>query len=1029
MIKTLGLSSQLLVEVLTFSRLCNMVFNEVGPLRLKYIDKAGKLFASERTMQILEKRLQYYGRNVHQRGFAQMTAKLISELKRYGVTVDALKEASKKEPETEFSKKLSDIAMIYEEYDNLIKNKYADAEENLISALSGIKKSGLFEGEFFISGFKSFTPVEHLAITEIMGVADVTISLCTDTLDKTDGIFSSAVHTFDKIKDKAMQIGIEMGSCIYLKNEANKNAELNHLKNNYFKYPDNIYKEETQNISLITAKDSYDEVKKCAELISMLCRTKGYRHKDFLILARNTESYISSVSAVFSEQGISCYINKQKSLSKNSFIRKILSVVEILAYGFSYERIMPVVRFSKNGYTKEEADIFENYVLASNITHKYWNSKEDWTFSPDEERISLETVNKVKRLSVNRVIELSEKIKGRKTVDDICNALLVWIEEEQLGSFMAEKVEAFNNQGKNSIALEYISAWRDFSSVITQMRECMGDEFITYEKFYEILREAFNEIKISIAPPLSDQVTFSEIDTFRKSDAKVVFVLGLLDGVFPKGYIEDGMLSDAERDMLLEYGIELAPTADFKRREEQNLIYNVLASPQEMFFLSVPLGDKEGKAKIRSEIIDRVLTLFPKLNRIEELSGVPDSPKEIFKTLLCALVRVKGETEKLSKQDKIIYDYFVKDEELKGELEDYINSLKAYVPGERLTVATAKKLYGEKLMLSVSKLEKYNACAFSYFLNYGLYAKDRLKKGFEANNIGSILHETLEVYLRGLKESDADYSKITYEDLKREISKIAEEVTRKSDELLYETSQYYRYIAVRMVGVATATAWEIVKFYANSCYRPYGFEVEIGKNGPFEGMRFMVGDTEATIRGFIDRIDMAEIDGEKYINIVDYKSSVKNTNENLERAGVQIQPLVYASIARDNLNATPSGMMYIHMNEPILGFESEPDNETIEKERQKKIEIKGIILNDDNLVLSMDKREEEGRGYIPHGKASGLSRTEMEQRIKNAEDKARETAKKIVSGDIGINPHNDKDFSACKYCEFYKVCGNSYSKN
>ncbi|MBR2916976.1 MAG: exodeoxyribonuclease V subunit gamma, partial [Clostridia bacterium] len=562
-----------------------------------------------------------------------MTAKLISELKRYGVTPEALKEASEKDADTEFSKKLSDIALIYEEYDNLIKGKYSDAEENLISAIPGIKKSGLFEGEFFITGFKSFTPVEHLAITELMKISDITVSLCTDTLSDADGIFASSVHTYNKIKAEAEQEGIDIGENIFLEKKMGANSELEHLRDSYFKYPDNIYKEETQNISLITAKDGYDEVKKCAELISSLCREKGYKHKDFLILARNTESYKAAISAIFSGMGINCFINQQKSLSKNVFIRKVLAMAEILAYGFSYERIMPVVRFAGDGYTREEADIFENYVLASNITHKYWNSKEDWVFSPDEERIDLATVNKVKRLSVDRIIGLSESIKGRKTVSEICKALLNYIKEEKLDSLMAERVDEFNKKGKSDRALEYTRAWNDFSSVISQLEQCMGDEFITYEKFYEIIREAFAEIKINIAPPLSDQVTFAEIDTFRKSDAKVVFVLGLTDGVFPKGYIEEGMLSDIERDVLSEYGIELAPTADFKRREEQNLIYNVLTAPKEMLFLSVPLGNKDGKAKIRSEIVDRVLTIFPNLNRIEEMDALPDSPREIFKTL------------------------------------------------------------------------------------------------------------------------------------------------------------------------------------------------------------------------------------------------------------------------------------------------------------------------------------------------------------------------------------------------------------
>ena len=593
---------------------------------------------------------------------------------------------------------------------------------------------------------------------------------------------------------------------------------------------------------------------------------------------------------------------------------------------------------------------------------------------------------------------------------------------------MGDRVNELNEKGKITTALEYTRAWSAFSSVITQLKECMGEDYITYEKLYEMLRDAFGEIKLSIAPSLSDQVTFDSIDTFRKSDAKVVFVLGLTDGVFPKGYIEDGMLSDAERDMLSEYDIELAPTADFKRREEQNLIYNVLTAPSEKLYLSVPLGDKEGKAKIRSEIVDRALTLFPDMAVIETEDIVSESTEVIFKTLLTAIIKNKGELSRLSAQDKTIYEFFINDESLGEELKRFIDSVKKYSPEEKLTGEIAKKLYGKKLMLSVSRLEKYNACAFAYFMHYGLYAKERLKAGFEANNIGSALHETLERYLSGLKERDANYSEITYSECKEEISQIAKSVARKSDELLYETSPYYRYVSLRMESVATATAWEIVQFYANSCFRPYGFEVKIGGDGPFDGMKFNIGDCEAEVRGFIDRIDMAEIDGERFINIVDYKSSVKSTNEHLEDIGVQIQPLVYASIARDNLKATPSGMMYIHMNEPILGFESEPDDETLEKERRKKIEVKGVVLDDGDIIKNMDSREETGAGYIPHGKTSVLSRNEMTARILRAEEKVKETAGKIISGDIKISPQNDKDFSACRYCEFYKICGKDKMK-
>ncbi len=1025
MLSRLGLSAQLMVEVLTFSRLSNLVFSACGPLRLKYIDKAGKLFAVQRALQNVQNDLEYYEKNVHQRGFARLVTDLIGELKRYGATAEKLISAADGAGEAPLSKKLRDIAKIYEEYNRLISGKYSDGEENLLRATENIGKSGLFSGEFFVTGFKDFTPVEHTALSEIMKNASLTVVLTTDTLDKTDGIFASAQRTWARLKET----GAVIGETAYMSEEKKlrDNPELIHLKNNYFKYPADIYKEETHKLSLVFAKSSYDEVRSLAEIITALTQNEGYKYKDFLVLARNIDSYSPAVRSIFPDYKINYFLNDKKSLSQSPFVRKLLSAAEILAYGFSYERIMPVVRFGGIGYTQDEADIFENYVLGANITHKYWNSQEDWTYNPDERRIDIDIVNKVKRATVNSVIALDQGIRGRKTAGEICRALLDWARKEKLDGIMSERVDAFNKSGNTAMALEYTRGWNAFSSVISQLENVCGDEPMTYERFYELLRSACDEVKLSIAPPMSDQIAFGDIDTFRSRNAKVVIVLGLTDGVFPKGYSDDGMLTDMERDMLSRLGLELAPTADFKRREEQNLIYNVLCAGRDKLFLSVPLGDKEGKALARSEIADRVCELFPNIKIIENIEA-SQNYRVIFKELLSALTRVKGEKKRLNPRDRLIYDYFAKEEGLKEKLAEFESSVRNYSPDARLTPEGAEALYGKELMLSVSKLEKYNSCAFSYFLKYGLMAKERLRGGFEANNVGSVLHEALQRYLEELKKQGNNYGEVTREMCKRRVGEIVRETAQNSDSVLYETSPYYRYVAYRLEGVASATAWEIVKFYQSSKYRPYGFEVKIGGDGMFSGMEIDLGNSRAYLEGFIDRIDAAEIDGEKYVNIIDYKSSKKNTDETLEEAGVQIQPLIYAGAACRGLSANPSGMMYIHMNEPMVQFDSAPKEEELEKERRKNIAVQGIILNEEKIIEGMDSRQETGDGYIPSVKTGGLSREQMHARIERAEEKAKETAFRIVSGDISIKPYITKKYNPCTYCEYYGVCGRKRQK-
>lgn len=95
-IETLGVRAQTLVEVLTFSRLSNLVLSSLGPLRLRYIDGAGREILAGRALQLIEGKLQYFKSNVHQRGFSSLMVGLVSEFKRYGLSSESLQNVSAK---------------------------------------------------------------------------------------------------------------------------------------------------------------------------------------------------------------------------------------------------------------------------------------------------------------------------------------------------------------------------------------------------------------------------------------------------------------------------------------------------------------------------------------------------------------------------------------------------------------------------------------------------------------------------------------------------------------------------------------------------------------------------------------------------------------------------------------------------------------------------------------------------------------------------------------------------------------------
>ncbi|MBO5136297.1 MAG: PD-(D/E)XK nuclease family protein [Clostridia bacterium] len=1025
MIKKLGVNAQLMVEVISFSRLCNMIFGAMGPLRMKYIDNAGRYMVAQKTLQVLEKKLEYFVHGGSRKGFAGTVSDMVSEMKRYGVTPDVLGEAVDKIENLDLKKKIKDLKLIYETYEELLERDYSDSADNLSICVPKIKDCDMFEGKLYVDGFKSFTPDEYRALTELMKKMDVTVTLCADNPEMPSEPFTNVRYTYNRLCEIAGENGIEKAENVKLQKEYKfeKREALLHLKNNYFKTRKKKFEGENNEVHIMYPKTSYDEVTVLAKLITNLCRTKGYTYNDFLVLTRDSGRYDRVIPAVFEKSGISYFMDRKKPLSSNSFVGMMLSLIEILAFGFSYERLMVIARSSLSGIDADKIDTFENYLLEVNITNKLWYTRDKWNYTPKDrggrDKYDLDEINETREGLTFPILDLIDSIKGTKTARLISAKIGQWMKDCDLDRQMEKKIETFEKQGNLETAGIYRRSWNTFVTLLTQCTDILGEERLTYAKYYEILSTACREISVAQYPPSQDRVLISEIDRFRPDGEKIVIVLGVTEGVFPKSYITEGLLNDDERMELKALGIELAPTAEYKQQEEEMLIYNVLTAPTEELYLFSPVASRSGESIQKSEIIYNVEKIFGISQ--EDGEELIEDKELTFDALLTKLSGAEGKEEGLTEDWKEIYSYFANHEDYKKELEDFIRRLNSEETPQILDAENIEGLYGDELRLSVSKVEKYNSCPFSYFLSYGLKAEERKFAGVEVNDKGTIMHETLEKYFAECKEKDVDYSQITREQCYADIERIINQVARDYDQVLYETSVYYKYLVIRMKHITSVTAWEIVKFYANGSFRPYGFEVKIGEDIPRLEVDLEKG--KAHVVGSIDRMDMAEIDGQKFVTIVDYKSSVKDLEEEMEEAGVKIQPLIYAGIVRENMeNVTIAAMFYMHMNDPLV--KEEEIKGDIEKAVAKKVEIKGVVLGDDAVLTGLDRdiADDKKIHRIPTGNKSCLPEEVLDRRIKNAKLKLKETAEKIMEGGIEINPCDVKGFEPCKFCVYKNHC-------
>lgn len=1034
LLRRLDFSAQKYVQVLTFSRLSNIILSAMGPLRLKYIDSAGKNMLSQRALQLLSSKLLYFTKGFGQKGFASTLVKIFSEFKRYGITCDALENAAKECSDAELSAKLDDLKLLYEKYDELLNENNSDAEDNLSLVVPQIKKFDGICGKFFVNHFKSFTPVEYEALFALMQKNDFAFAFFSDKSQIDNGIFKSTKMTYKTLCGFAQKNGIKSQPPIYLDGEEpHKSSELRFLKQNFLNPRPQKYSSETKNIKLFRPSSFYGEVNCIADFITRLTRDEGYKFEDFLILTAQPEAYEDIIPVVFEKYGINYFMDTKSALAAKPFARFFSTLLEIAAYGFSYERIMICLKSGFLPINSFEIDIFENYLLAAGLCDRHYQNEKPFEYNPDKKLFNMQKINEIKEKALNPMIKLTS-IKGKKSVKKINSVLLEGLSQNRIKERYQKRADLLLKQGDTESAREIESVWNTIMTVLAQAEALFGDTPVSTKKYYEIFTSAISDIKLGGVPPLLNQVIISATENFRSTDAKIVIVPGCAEGAFPKSFSEEGLLSDKERDSLSQSGFILAPGAFEKQWDEQLLVYSVLSAPSDMLVLSAPVSGNDGGELLCSDVFLDIKNIFPLLKeeRFDENSvfNLPESANGAFDRLLIMLCRAKGKSNLLPPLWQTVYFEFKKIPEFSKKIDDLNLNLRFEETREKIDKKTAKLLYGDPLLMSVSKLEKYNACAFSYFLTYGLLLNERKKADFKASDIGTVLHDILAVYFYERKKENTDYKKLGKNDVKKEIEGIINKNPDLTSSVIYETSSYYRYMLLKIKDIATATAWKIVKFYAQSSFRPYGFEIKIDTNGTFPPYTINLEEGEAKIRGFIDRMDVYEKDEKKYFNIVDYKSSDKKNDPQLAKLGVRFQPLLYAGIVKENLkNSQPAAMMYMTMEDPTAEFFEKPTSEELEKKLLNGIALNGITTDDKDILkmLDADYEKKDAVHFTPTARGCAHSPEELDQMITEALETAKKATQKISDGDIQINPVVEKSkFDACQYCKFSSCCKSKY---
>ena len=89
--------------------------------------------------------------------------------------------------------------------------------------------------------------------------------------------------------------------------------------------------------------------------------------------------------------------------------------------------------------------------------------------------------------------------------------------------------------------------------------------------------------------------------------------------------------------------------------------------------------------------------------------------------------------------------------------------------------SAASALYGDTLKNSATRLEKYAACAFAHFMEFGLQIRERDQYELKAADMGTVMHEALEKFSKKLQENGETWKTVTDDTRDRLIEECVEE--------------------------------------------------------------------------------------------------------------------------------------------------------------------------------------------------------------------------------------------------------------
>lgn len=1044
----LPLRSQLVLEVLNFSRLYNRVCRQYGGIAYRYITSPIRHLLMWQNLRELAPLLEVYG-DLAQRdsSLSEMMLSTLNECKANGITPEQLEGAAKKSRENpHLAMRLRDMALIFSSFERLVSQNYSDSSDDLMRLYEILCEKRFFKGtNVYVDSFTSFTALEHRILERIFSQADnVTVSIPLPDPEYKDISTAGIRGSLEKLLGYAELHG-GYRTVVLRENRRTASPTLAYLSKNLWRMDLTDGQGVVHNdgsVHMEICDTPYAEAEAAAGHVLELLRS-GERCRDIVVLMRKPEQYRGIIDRAFARNEIPFFFSEKTDLCTLPPVQLLLSALRIKQYHWRKDDIISHIKTGMYDFSDRSGDLFEEYVSTWHIQGARFTDQ-DWTMNPDgfTDRLSergisiLNAANEIRRRLTDVLERFFILLDAAEDIPNMCRAVYQYFSDIDLEKRLSRMAEKERSLGHLKEAKEMEALYGIILNALADIASAMSEECATAEEFSVILRTVFTRTEIGSIPTSMDEVTIGSAAMLRVSNPKYVFILGLCEGEFPSHVHDMGLFTSGERNTLTELGIELSSDDEIRSSDELMYVQRAFSAPSEGLYLFTSVAELNGRGRNPSLPFNRVRAMLPDViphrfvgYDLRYLAGAPRSAAAHLRTL-----KHSAEGQALR---EVLKEYFSKAESM--------STASASQPECQIDPQITETLFGENIRLSSSRFETYIECPFNYYCTYILGLREKKHADFRASSMGSFVHYILEQLIRFAVAGTEDRAFPDDEELIRMTELKVEEYIQRICPSELQASLRLRHLYLRLKRLALLMVRNIVEEFSHSRFQPVFFELPTnGRDGNPSPMEICLdGGGRVSFSGVIDRVDILKRDDEIYVRIVDYKTGSKSFSIDDVERGINIQMLLYlftlcrnsaSEFSRklglmDGKTLNPAGVVYLSANIPVLQAEGYENEEELLAQASKALKRSGLLLNDEDILLAMNSElSPQFLAGIKKNKDGLLVGSALADRadFQSIYDKIEAVIKNITEelrgGIADAVPMTANGKNPCSYCHMKPIC-------